>query len=89
MTTKDARININNGEFETEITLASNLKGVSLTDFVIDVVEIEVRQTIQDYKVLKLSERDSKAFLDALEDPPEPDKHLKEAARTYKALMEE
>jgi uncharacterized protein (DUF1778 family) len=52
-------------------------------------VEREARQIIKDYKVLELSERDSKAFVKALKNPPDPNDNLKEAAEVHEELIGE
>lgn len=38
---------------------------------------------------MKLSRKDSIAFLKALQDPPEPNEALKEAARQYKERVDD
>lgn len=90
MSTKNERITARTTEHVKELVeLASNLRGLSITDFVTDSVEREARQIIKDYKVLELSERDSKAFIEALENPPEPNEALTEAAEAHEELIGE
>ena len=90
MSTKNERITARTTEHVKELVeLASNLRGLSITDFVTDSVEREARQIIKDYKVLELSERDSKAFIEALKNPPEPNENLKKAAEVHEELIGE
>lgn len=90
MSTKNERITARTTEHVKELVeLASNLRGLSITDFVTDSVEREARQIIKDYKVLELSKRDSKAFVKTLKNPPDPNDNLKEAAEVHEELIGE
>jgi uncharacterized protein (DUF1778 family) len=49
---------------------AADLKGVSLSDFVLGTAHDEALRIIEAHEVIRLSQRDSIAFLEALENPP-------------------
>ncbi|KYC39452.1 hypothetical protein WA1_32550 [Scytonema hofmannii PCC 7110] len=68
---------------------AADLEGRSLTDFVVSHAQIAALQTIEEYTIIKLSREDSKAFIDALLNPPElhPDEPLARAIGHYKDSM--
>ena len=85
MSTKNARLDIRTTQNVKEmIERASNLTGRSITDFVIASAEEEARRTIRDHEAMELSKQDSKAFAEALINPPEPSRRLEEAANRYK-----
>lgn len=71
------------------VEYAVSLIGGNVSDFVRSTVEKEAKKTIKEYKVLELSKRDSKAFIETLNNPPEPNEALKEAAKAHKELIGE
>lgn len=64
---------------------AAALTGRSLTDFVIGAAQEAANRTIQDFEIMRLSERNSRALMEALLNPPPPSERLREAVRRYKA----
>lgn len=85
MASKKARLDIRITQEKKElIERAVALKGLSITDFVINCVEEEARRTVRDYEQMNLTRRDSEAFAKALLEPPKPSARLSEAARRYK-----
>jgi uncharacterized protein (DUF1778 family) len=64
---------------------AAALTGRSLTDFVIGAAQDAANRTIQDFEILRLSEQNSRALMEALLNPPPPSERLREAVRRYKA----
>jgi uncharacterized protein (DUF1778 family) len=79
----EARIS---GELKRRLEYAANIRGTSLTDFVITSAAQAASETIESYEVLRLSERDRAAFVDALLNPPRPNRRLRQAARRYRRL---
>lgn len=67
---------------------AAELEGRTLTDFVVASVQEAAYQVIERHEKLKLDEEDSKAFVDALLDPPQPNKFLVAAALRYKETIQ-
>lgn len=90
MSNKNARLDIRiNQEKKDLIERAVALKGLSITDFVINCVEEEARRTVRDYESMELSRKDSEAFARALLEPPKPSSKLAEAAEHYKEDLQQ
>lgn len=66
---------------------AADLQGRTLTDFVVASVQAEAIRVIESHQTLKLSTKESEAFVDALLNPPQPNHALKTAAQQYKRVM--
>jgi uncharacterized protein (DUF1778 family) len=62
------------------IQRAADMAGRSLTDFLLDNALAAAEQTIRAQEVLELTERETGAFFAALENPPELDEKMREAA---------
>lgn len=67
------------------IERAAALEGRSITDFVLTSVQDAAKRAIAEHEVIRLSVRDSQAFVDALLNPREPGKRMRERAATYMA----
>jgi uncharacterized protein (DUF1778 family) len=65
------------------IERAANLRGTSVTDFVILAAQKEAVETIRDFETLNLSRESSRAFVDALLNPPAPNAALRAAAHRH------
>jgi uncharacterized protein (DUF1778 family) len=66
------------------IERAAHLERRKLTDYCLAALTEAARRTIAEHETLTLSERDRKAFFDALIDPPEPAERLKRAFAEHK-----
>jgi uncharacterized protein (DUF1778 family) len=62
---------------------AAAIEGVTLTDFAISSMQQAAAKALQQHARLELSERDQQVFLEALTNPPEPNKALRQAAKAY------
>jgi uncharacterized protein (DUF1778 family) len=62
---------------------AAALEGRTLTDFVVGCVVREAKRIVQENEVIKLSERDRQVFVEALLNPPPPNKALLKAAKCH------
>jgi uncharacterized protein (DUF1778 family) len=67
------------------IERAAVITGVTLSDFVISRAYEAAAAIVREYDTWVLSRRESKAFVDALLNPPEPNKALRAAAAGYKS----
>ncbi len=67
---------------------AADLTGRSLTDFIVSSALERAETTIRSYEVLELSERDAKAFFEALDNPPKLNAKLSEAMRRHSESVE-
>lgn len=68
---------------------AAALEGRSITDFVLASVQDAAKRTIAEHEVIRLSVKDSQAFVEALLNPREPGRRMREGVASYKALMGE
>jgi uncharacterized protein (DUF1778 family) len=55
---------------------AADLQGMSLSDFVLSSAHHEALRIIEAHESIRLSKRDSEAFLQALESPPAASQHV-------------
>jgi uncharacterized protein (DUF1778 family) len=65
---------------------AAEIEGVTLTDFVISSMQRAATIAIQEFTTMELSERNQRAFVEALMNPPEPNQALREAAKAYSRM---
>ncbi len=73
------------GDQKALIQRAAELEGRSVTDYVISSVQDAAKRTVKAHEVIVLSAADSRAFVDALLDPPPVNGRLKESVRRYRA----
>ncbi len=66
------------------IERAARLERRKLTDFCLAALAEAARRTIAEHETLVLSERDRRAFFDALVNPPEPNDRLRRAFAEHK-----
>jgi len=65
---------------------AATLRGTSLTDFVLISAQEAATKTIKDFETLALCNEAREVFVNALLNPPAPNKALRSAANRYKKL---
>lgn len=68
---------------KARIELAASLRGVSISDFIVQHAEAAAIRTIQEHETWVLSERDREVFFAALANPPEPSPRLLAAIDLY------
>src|SRR2546421_702641 len=73
-----------NADQKKRIEHAANLKGTSLSDFIIGSADEAAIRTIQEHETWVLRGEDSEAFVNALLNPPEPSERMKAAVAWYK-----
>ena len=71
-------------ETKALIQQAADIESSTLADFLSKSAQAAAQQTIANHNVLKLNAEDSRAFIEAILNPAEPNEVLKEAARRYK-----
>ncbi len=71
-------------EQKKRIETAARLKGLSLSDFIVQHADEAAIRTIQMHTSWTLDNRDRDAFVRALLSPPLPDARLRAAARRYR-----
>lgn len=62
---------------------AAAIEGITLTDFAISSMQRAATSVVQEHTRIELSERDQRAFVEALLNPPEPNEALRKAAKAY------
>lgn len=66
---------------------AADIEGTTLTEFVVRSAQIAAEESIQTHGLMTLTERESRAFVDSLLNPPEPNRALRAAALHYQEVM--
>lgn len=69
------------------IERAAQLRGTSVTDFVVAKLQEAAAETIRDFETLHLRDEARELFVHALLNPPEPNEAAKQAAARYKEHM--
>ena len=67
---------------------AAELRGRSITDFVVSAAYDAAQRAIEEEGVIRLSAEDQQRFADALMHPPTPNAALKRAARQHREHVE-
>jgi uncharacterized protein (DUF1778 family) len=67
---------------------AAELKGRSLSDFVVNAAHDAAQRAIEEDTIIRLSADDQRRFAEALINPPEPSAALKRAKRAHLANVE-
>ena len=71
-------------EQKKRIERAARIKGLSLSDFIVQHADEAAIKTIESHSAWVLSDRDRDIFVHALLNPPEPNARMKAAAKRYK-----
>ena len=66
---------------------AANLRGITMTDFVIRSAQEAAERAIQEQEIMRLSEQDRHVFVGALLNPPDPSPRLRAAVLPYKKVI--
>ena len=69
------------------IERAAELRGTTVTEFVVASAQQAAADTIKDFEVLTLRDQARKIFVNAILNPPPPNEAARAAARRYKAQM--
>lgn len=71
-------------EQKKRIELAASIKGLSLSDFIVQHADEAATRTIQLHTSWTLDERDRDVFVQALLNPPKPNARMKAAVKRYR-----
>lgn len=74
-------------EQKRRIERAASHKGLSVSDFVVQAADEAAGRAIEQHEAWVLKEEDWKVFLDAIENPAEPNDALKAAAQAHKDFV--
>lgn len=66
------------------IARAANLRGTSVTDFVVVSAQQVANETIKDFEMLRLRDEAREVFVNAILNPPAPNQAVRTAAARYK-----
>ncbi|MCY4432025.1 MAG: DUF1778 domain-containing protein [Rhodospirillales bacterium] len=66
---------------------AAELSGVRLTTFVRTAAAREAERVLREHRTTALSERDSRALLEALDNPPPPTRPARDAVHGYRSRI--
>src|SRR5579862_4586814 len=69
------------------IARAANLRGTSVTDFLLLSAQQAAKETIRDFEMLRLQDEAREVFVNAILNPPKPNKALRKAAARYKQYV--
>lgn len=67
---------------------AAEIDGRSVTDFVVSAIQEAAERRIEQAQVIRLSQEDQKAFVEAILSPPEPTAALKRAFKRHRELIQ-
>lgn len=67
---------------------AAELRGRTITDFVVSAAHEAARKAIEEEEIIRLSAQDQLAFAHALSNPPEPNAALEKAKRAHAKNVE-
>ena len=67
---------------------AAEIDGRSVTDFVVSAIQEAAERRIEQAQVIRLSQEDQKAFVEAVLSPPEPTAALKRAFKRHRELIQ-
>lgn len=67
---------------------AAALRGVSLTDFMIESMQQAAVKTLEEHNLMKLTDAESRIFVQVLLNPPPPNQALRLATERYRRMME-
>ncbi len=79
-----ARVNTNT---KSLIEHAASLRGISVSDFLINSAYDAATKTIEEYEVIHLNQEASKAFFDVIENPPEANEAFRKASKRYAEII--
>ena len=66
---------------------AAELLGATVNQFVVQTAYVEAQRVIERESVIRLSQKDAHKLLALLDNPPKPNKRLKDAVKTYKGMV--
>ena len=66
---------------------AAELVGATVNQFVVQTAYVEAQRVIERESVIRLSQKDAHKILALLDNPPKPNKRLKDAVKTYKGTV--
>lgn len=75
-------------QIKETLIAAADLTGATLNQFLVQSALEKAESIIEKDKMIHLSNKDAQIFFDMLENPPEPNKKLKNAIKNYRANIQ-
>jgi len=66
---------------------AAELSGSTVNQFVVQMAYQEAQRIVERESLIRLSQKDAQKVLSLLDDPPKPNKRLKDAVRAFKGTV--
>jgi uncharacterized protein (DUF1778 family) len=66
---------------------AAELLGATVNQFVVQTAYVEAQRVIERESLLRLSQKDAHRILALMDNPPKPNRRLKDAAKIYKSTV--
>lgn len=66
---------------------AAELMGATVNQFVVQAAYVEAQRVIERESILRLSQEDARKVLSLLDQPPKPNKRLKDAVTSFKGTV--
>ena len=66
---------------------AAELLGATVNQFVVQTAYVEAQRVIERESVIRLSQKDAHKVLALLDNPPKPNKRLKDAVKAFKGTV--
>jgi len=84
----DSRLNLRlRNTAKARIERAASYAGKSVSAFILEAILPKAEETIEKHEIMRLNERDSAAFLAALDNPPPYNDALKDAIKAHGRLV--
>ena len=74
-------------EVRATLELAAKLHGATVNQFVVQTAYAEAQRLIERESVIRLSQEGARRVLELLENPPKPNKRLKDAVKLHRATV--
>jgi uncharacterized protein (DUF1778 family) len=74
-------------DVKNSLLRAATLRGLTLSDFIVSNMISVAETVIQEHQVIKVSDRDYARLMEAIDNPPKPNRALLAAAKDYRKAI--
>lgn len=75
------------GSVRNTLEQAAELLGATVNQFVVQTAYVEAQRVIELESIIRLSQKDAQKILSLLDNPPKPNKRLKDAVKAFKGTV--
>ena len=75
------------GSVRDTLEQAAELLGSTVNQFVVQTAYVEAQRVIERESIIRLSQKDAQKVLSLLDQPPKPNKRLKDAVKAYQGAI--